>query len=753
MLGGSTELWAQAILAAAVGLLLLISPPRQRLDAFAGVLFALLLLISLTAFLPASWFGAPTWRSELAHLGVEFPKTRSPQPWITLEAVLLLSLGLGWTGYLFSFDWDPPLRKRIWDAFCLGVLALAATLTICFALNKHVPFWPEVNEFGFFPNRNQTGNVLGLGGVMIYANAFQHLQRGRTLGWVWLASLALICWALILNYSRGGIIVFFAGALIWNIWWWLQRAEQPRRALTFAPLCLLVLLLVIAGGETFLRFKQQSADIVAPIESARGLIFRDALALWKETPVLGIGLGNFRALFSSHRRFYLGLSEAIHPENDWLWLGVEAGAVAVLIVLVLFGWWIRRCFPFARGTWRQMRVAALICGCAFAVHGFFDVSGHRMGALWPALFLASSAISAQDRHLHSRSVLVGFRVAGGLLLAVACFWFASLLGQNLPTTVTLHRFALAADRAIDNENYEELLALTNRALRIAPLNWELYFKRGVAEAALHRSRDDVTRDFVVARRLLPNWPEVYLKEGQAWLAVGEPDLAFEIWREGMERLQNDAPRLYEQIGALVRDDPDLLDRWRELGHADKATLLIMLRSIDPIGFRVELDRLLAQDRQLHSFSTEEQKTILNAWYEKGDKLALAEFLRADHEHEKKAWTILARVYADYQDYRQAYETLRRFVSPPQLPNEDKNEPLERARAQFRLNPTFESGFALYFAEMRAQREEDALQTLNVLAALPDPPKNVFWLQSELWARKGNWQQAWKALWEYQNSKR
>ena len=44
---------------------------------------------------------------------------------------------------------------------------------------------------------------------MIYANAFQHLQRGRKQGWFWLSGLGLICWALILNYSRAGIILFF----------------------------------------------------------------------------------------------------------------------------------------------------------------------------------------------------------------------------------------------------------------------------------------------------------------------------------------------------------------------------------------------------------------------------------------------------------------------------------------------------------------------------------------------------------------
>ena len=55
---------------------------------------------------------------------------------------------------------------------------LAGGLTVAFLLKQRIPFWPEVPEFGFFPNRNHSSNVLALGGILIYAIGMQRLNEG-----------------------------------------------------------------------------------------------------------------------------------------------------------------------------------------------------------------------------------------------------------------------------------------------------------------------------------------------------------------------------------------------------------------------------------------------------------------------------------------------------------------------------------------------------------------------------------------------
>ncbi len=384
--GGATTLWAQATISLATGALFILSPPRRSLGLALNTVFVAIGAAALIGFLPAHFFASPEWRTKLLSFGVHLPDAQSPQPWLTLQSTCLLWLGLAWTYYLLAYEWESTFREKAWDTFCFGILCLAAILTFTFALKTYVPFWPNVPEFGFFPNRNQTSNVLGLAGIMIYANAFQHLQRDRKEGWMWLASLALICWALILNYSRAGIILFFGGVLVWHVWWLTSSKQDAPKIIAWTPLALLLALFLVVGGATLLRFKQ-SQDFFSASENGRLLIQRDAIELLKTSPVLGIGLGNFRSLFSAYRRFFISPGEAIHPESDWLWLAVEIGCLVPLLFLGGMGIWLRRCFPLQRGTWRGMRVAAMICGIAFALHGLLDVSGHRMGSLWPALFL------------------------------------------------------------------------------------------------------------------------------------------------------------------------------------------------------------------------------------------------------------------------------------------------------------------------------------------------------------------------------
>jgi hypothetical protein len=177
-MGGSTELWAQGALAVGTGLLLLVLPPRRSLGLIPNLLFAALLAIAFSGFLAARWFAAPDWRIEMLNLGAQLPSTRSPQPWLTFEWSCFLLLVLAWAYYLASFQWSRRLREKACVIFATAILVLSAALTVAFATKLRVPFWPAAKEFGFFPNRNQTSNVLGLGGIMIYTLGLQRFQEG-----------------------------------------------------------------------------------------------------------------------------------------------------------------------------------------------------------------------------------------------------------------------------------------------------------------------------------------------------------------------------------------------------------------------------------------------------------------------------------------------------------------------------------------------------------------------------------------------
>lgn len=747
-LGGSTQLWAQGVVALGCGLVFLIASPHRSLGPWFNAIFLLIAASSLIAFLPANLFPIPPWRKAIVDLGVHLPGTHSPQPWLSLESGLGLWLGLAWAYYVFSYQWESRARELAWDMFCFGILILAAGLTISFAFRARIPFWPDVPEFGFFPNRNQTSNVLGLGGVMIYANAFHHLQRGHKRGWMWLASLGLICWALILNYSRAGIVLFFVGALVWHLCWLWQPRESVSKVLAWVPLAILVCLFLIAGGETFVRF-QRSNEFLTGVENGRALIQRDALELLKTAPALGIGLGNFRSLFTAHRKFFVSAAEAIHPESDWLWVAVELGCIAAFLFLLGVGLWVRQSLPLKRGTWRDMRIAALICGIGFVIHGIFDVSGHRIGALWPALFVAGTAINPENPFRDSRVIAWLFRFVGMVAMATGGWWLCSSLGLKVPaTSARVERLVETTASDIAAEDYQTAFDAASTGLTIAPLRWILYYDRGLTAAALHRPRSEVDCDFTIARYLLPNWPQLYLNEGQIWLTNDDPDAAFDVWLEGIHRL-DDGPALFADIYGAIRNDPDLRDRWRQLATYCQRCLIVFLQNAEPGEFQIEVSDLLHDDPDLRQFDSDNLKNIFTAWYRNGDKLGLARALQEHPNWQKIAWRELARILADYEDYQQAYETAAKFAPAPELPVVSPGTSVESLALRFHANRN-DPGDGMILAEAQAQQGnvDDALATLDVLAAQPKPNPALYLLQARLWSQKANWEKAWQAMAKY-----
>lgn len=786
-LHGSTRLWAEAAITIGVGGVFLLFPPAKSLGLVPSLGSVSLLLLSGAAFLPARWFPTPEFRTELGKIGVQLPATLSAQPWRTLESSLLFCLCLSWAYYLLSADWTLVERRRSWFLIGTAVTALAAMVTVAYALGERIPFWPNDAEFGFFPNRNHTSNVLGLGGILVYATALNGFKERQKSWWIWLGALALVCPALVIVYSRAGIVLILAGTLTWNLSWLVTSRDRRLPLIASGMLILMLALFAWSGGRTATRFAD-TGNFFFPSQNVRLLIYRDAINLSLREPIAGIGSGNFSAVFATKSHDFLKPSIAGHPESDWLWSAVELGWPATLLIASLFAWWASRCFRFEHRTLRLMRLAAFIAVCGFALHAFFDVPAHQIGALWPALFLASTAVhpallkrfcsdsveAAEDGRPHStasispsstvaadrlrlrnrdwrarfdqaKAASIVFRLLGIFFIAVGIWWFASVLSaQILPTSAGLRRSLQEIESARIKEDYQTMLERASKALQIAPLNWELYFKRGFAEAAMHQSRSETLRDFAAARYLLPDWPDLYLKEGTIWLGVGERDLAFDVWKQGMRHLPEIAPSLYADIFGLIKSDPDLRDEWRKLSESDKRCLLEFLHSADSTEFELELQQMMVDGRQLQNFTPEELETLFTLWYDKGDRLWLAQTLQEHSEWKKMAWRRLARVYAEYGDYRQAFETADQFL--PQTDNTESAVSSGELALRFRSNPADAgAGEALALALAREDKIDGALLTLRAIRDLPGSPKYLPALEARLWAKKQDWKRAWNAV--------
>ena len=745
-MGGATQIWSQAAILFLTGLLFVLAPPERALGRVMNGIVLLAFILALSAFLPASWFHAMEWRKVLeSQFALALPATRSPQPWLTFEATWLLFAGIGWAYYLLAYPWERPTRRRALRTFAKGILLLVALALGASFAGYRIPFWPPVlnlpSGFGFFPNRNQTAGLLALSGIVVVAAGYQGLRRRRLASIGWLIGLALILTALVLAYSRAGIALFFGGTALWIFV--SSAASRSPRAIVFSLVALVLLLWAGTrfGSETFRRFESTGTPAATDF---RFLLQRDAFSLSLEQPWLGVGLGNFEPMFRFHRDQSRKENRAIHPESDWLWLAIEMGWLLPVSFLLALTLWLRGSFRPFREWGSTIELAALIYGLGFFVHGLIDVSGHRMGTLWPALFVMSTTVRLRPAADATPWIRPAFGVVGFLLIIVSGCWFCSIAGgPSFPTSAAFNRFRAKAKVAATQGAVTEMIENVNAALHIAPLDWTLYYERAGAEATAGLTSDAI-RDFQVSRYLQGSLAGPCIEEGKIWAALNEPEYALEAWTEAVRR-SADKRLVYREIMSAAAALPEIvasMDGWAQL---DIERLLAFLEVASPEVFLTETDRLVESDPDLAALSPDQLAIFFQIWERKGDRETLAQALLTHPDWQKQAWRFLAEYHAARKDFQVAFETVRHFASPPPLPKVELRIPRSELETRFLLDPdNLTNGLSLFTAQVQVESFEDALRTLHKIQQTLHPPSYLWFMEAETHAQREDWESAWKA---------
>ena len=755
LLGIATQVWAQALLLLALAVLLIVSPPRRSPGAVWCVLFLAILAIALTAFLPARWFAIPEWRRTLTgDFRVPLPETFSPQPWVSLHAACLLFAGLVFALYLATHSWGPQTRRLAARWYVGGIVVLAVLALVSLAVGWPVPFWPKVlnsmNGFGIFPNRNQTANVFALAGIMATALAFDAFERRRKSAWFWTVSVVILGIGIVQTASRAGILLFFGGIAAWVLLSFALSASRKGGALTVAGLALLLTGFFIFGGGSFERFQKLRQETRADF---RVVIQKDALHLAASAPWLGQGLGNFAPVFAMARDVSADQNRAIHPESDWLWIAVEMGWPAAVLFAVAFFLWLRQCLPLSSGTDRALRAAAMVCGVAFALHSFGDVSGHRPGSVWPALFLAGLALHPRRPIEPRRWVAPVFRLLGLVLALISAWWCASIFSERVsraaPTLATVAKLADRIEQQNLQKEHDAALVTANEALRITPLNADLYYQRGVARVAEAFSVWGAAWDFGTARFLEPRWAELCYAEGKAWVEAGQAGLAFDAWVEALRRAGNKGSGLYYQMLHWSGGRLGMHDALARLARTNPDYLLVFLGEADRLECELLIGSLVEAEPKLASFSSAQKRLLFSIWYRKADHSLLRSSLLANPEWHDDGWRWLAALHAEAKDFERACEIARDSSPRPTMPKSNTTKPLTELERIFRFRPDdIDVGLQLYNAQLSVGKTKEALATLQGLQALPNPPAYLAFIEAELRAGNKEWEQAWKAWLRY-----
>ena len=770
-LGGGVERWSQALVLLAMGVWLLVLPPRVSLGRSVNVILAALLGLGLTAFLPARWFGMPAWRRAFVDdFGAVLPGTLSAQPWLSAESWLVFLAGVSWLYLVGTIPWKLGERRRAGMIFAGGVAALAAAFVLLSRLGVVVPIWPNPRHFGSFPNRNQTADFLAVGALPVLALARSAWRGGRVRGALgWLVGWLLAAVAVFQCFSRAGIAILFVTTGIYLGVEFFRASRRPpatRAEAKFAPwrrLALLVSLALVAtsvflavGGDTLERLRPGSAYAEGNTVSndLRLRIQADALDMISASPWAGVGLGNFAGVFEVfRRRSAIAPLRSIHPESDWLWLGTETGWPSVVLALagcVVLG---RRMWPERQSHDRPLRTAAALGAAAFLIHGLFDVSAHRLGTAMCGIFLGGLALPPRAEFDESRRVAAVFRVLGFVFVVVGIVWTLEARGALLlPGRQGVARLQTRALGEGLSHDFADAQTSATRALSWAPLDWQLYFIRAAAGVYQRRDLEATAMDFRRARFLERCSPVAAMDEARLWATVGQDPQAVSALLEACRRAPGNAGDFIGPIYLQRPGDPEFVDL---LGSAvlRNPTLTVALAErlagTDAVGF---ITRVLQADPDLSRLDAGQKTRFFRAWAMQGDPQALAAGMASHPDWQAPGWRWWAEAcgrIATPESYQDACKIASAHVSPPDVPTIVDSRPVADLRREAAVIPDDPAlALALSRAQQAAGDAAGALVTLHRASQRADSPAYFAYLEAQLASETGEWKTAWEAWRQY-----
>lgn len=324
----------------------------------------------------------------------------------------------------------------------------------------------------------------------------------------------LVCLAVGVIYtrSRGGLVSLFCGFALMVL---ALRGPRGRPG----QILVIVLFLTVAVAYSLFLGSHILARFQAMSDAGRYYAMKGSLAIFRDFPWLGAGLGTFPELFYRYQPASLQGTYFPQAHSDWLQLLAESGVAGFLLVAAAAWWffsrlvrqWRQRRDPFARG----LGLGGLAALAAAGFHALIESPLHI-----PAIALLVAAVAAitylaiysrpgpEPEFFYPTLAFPGRRCVATLILL-------GLMGLQLAFGIQVYRH-WRAERAAPMEinSTRPLPRLTvadfRRALALNRWNSKYYF--GLAQVLERQStggepaRAEAEQAFQTAIRLSPaNW--------------------------------------------------------------------------------------------------------------------------------------------------------------------------------------------------------------------------------------------------------
>ena len=306
----------------------------------------------------------PFWSDKNMH-------TLSVYPLATkMGIVKLLSLcGM----FLVTFN---MVQKRSQIERLLTVIFVwAGILSLYGIMRRHFGYASERRMFSTFGNRNNYATYMVMIAPLCVGYVLACSNKYKKLLFSFLA--AIITASIFISFSRAGVISLIVAFCFFSVWLVMERGRSKKQAASAIVLIVIfvaVLLFLVNLEPLKERFIQSRDDI-----TERLLLYRDSLGIVKDFPLFGVGLDNFRYIFTSYRTFRTGYVYS-YLHNDNLQLIVEAGMLGsslfFLFIVFIFKDTLQKIKARHDPFIKYIAIGGLSGLAGTLFHGLFDFGFH-----------------------------------------------------------------------------------------------------------------------------------------------------------------------------------------------------------------------------------------------------------------------------------------------------------------------------------------------------------------------------------------
>lgn len=745
-LGGGNSYEAIAALFSIGGLILVLS--RHRLNYVPSDLRWAALLIgwcALASFWPADWTWGESWRDSLSDSRQAYlPPTLSPQPWVSLESLLLLSLGALWFMALRGSRMKSGLRYGIVSGIILSLVVIGIFSWLEFGGVLDIPIWNPGQGMGPFVNRNQFGYALSVGVTLACGMLLQDRARHRFRAAGWAVAAVFFFILIVINGSRGGLLLALGGMLLVGAGEFVLHPKIDRLGRNVSVILLAGAVLLFWGGTSVDRLVETFGSQEAITGGVRSTIHREAWEIVKCHPVLGTGAGQFKSIFPLYQDQYTAHKRIVHPESDWLWLAVESGLTAWLIMAGWICLVARDIHPVRAGRGRRLRWVGGVCGLLLFLHGWVEVSGHRPGTAFLGLLLLAMS-SARSRVVCSRPRPALPLVAGVLFLGFGMGMGLTRFSLiSLPGTYTNER---AQEQAIEQYREGTLDSTTlDQWLRQAPLSPILHYYDGLLH---HQDRGsaDRTADAFEASATLDPYNRFLHIEIARLRAQDDLPAAVALWERLLRLEGDDASRFATEI---VRSMPS--------GSGRDALWMLSLRYpllLFPLVSSADADELARWSVLVFQGPPPEGENNIEAlllhWSQISGIELLYDALRSSPAWLERAWLVEALWLRDQRKHEEAAKILRQHLEwnigdVPQVSLESM-EKLQKRLLRNGNDPMARIQLATYYYLEKRYREA-ITHGEAIISSMEKPPLYLYGMIGDAACEQGDWQKAFDYFYRY-----